>query len=146
MTRMTRLLGALQAVLRSWGLASAPAPRDDLDRKIDVLLSLPNGKRLLVGTLSYADNEYVFQYSEAFKHQSDVPPIAAFANLGEEYRSPVLWPFFTVRLPPTHRADVQKLTAGRNIDTADQVRMLAELGRRSLTSPYDLELRAPAAA
>ena len=143
---MTRLRIAIQAVLQSWGLAPAPAPHDNLQRKIDVLLSLPDGKRLVVGTLSYANDEYVFHYSEAFKNQSDIPPIPTFADPREEYRSPVLWPFFDVRLPPVHRLDVQRFIAKHQIDPQDRVGMLAELGRRSLTSPYDLELRTTVAA
>jgi HipA-like protein len=143
---MTRLRSAVQAVLRSWGFVSAPAPHDDLQRKIDVLLSLPDGRRLVVGTLSYVNDEYVFQYSDSFKAQSAIPPITAFPNPHEEYRSPELWPFFEVRLPPVDRADVQRFIAEHRIDPNDHVRMLAELGRRSLTSPYDLELRAAAVA
>jgi HipA-like protein len=142
---MTRLRNAVQAMLRSWGFVPSPAPHDDLQRKIDVVLSLPDGKRLVVGTLFYVNDEYVFQYSDAFKAQSAIPPITAFSNPQEEYRSPMLWPFFEVRLPPVDRADVQRFIAEHHIDPNDHVSMLAELGRRSLTSPYDLELRTAAA-
>jgi HipA-like protein len=142
---MTRFRQALARVWRSWGQGPTGTSATDAKRRLDVLLALPDGRRMLVGSLTFEDGEYVFRYSDGFKRQTDVPPIGAFPDPNEEYRSPDLFPFFDVRLPPIDRADVRRVVLERHIDPEDKFHLLGELARRTVTSPYDLELRLEAA-
>ena len=70
----------------------------------------------------------------------ELPPISAFPDKFREYRSSRLWPFFEVRVPPTDRPDVKQVVSERGIDRDDVFRLLGELGRRSISSPYEFEL------
>jgi HipA-like protein len=133
-------------VLAGWGgleevrTAGAGAPTAEVRVYLE-----KDGKRLHVGTLWEEAHEYVFRYSREFKEQTQVPPISAFPDVGDEYRSSVLWPFFRVRLPPTSREDVKKVMTDRGIDETDVLRLLGVIGRRSIATPYELELHAASA-
>lgn len=87
----------------------------------------------------------MFRYDGAYAARADYPALAAFPDRGREYRSTELWPFFEVRLPPLDRADVQHLIRERNIDAGDTMRLLAELGARTITTPYELRYERVAA-
>ena len=129
-------------VLASWGLpvsthASARTPAHRRE-ELRLVLSSPAG-RLLVGTLVDDSGEFVFRYSDEFKKQSTVPPLSAFPDKDEEYRSTHLWPFFEVRLPPRDRPDVQEALRKRNIDPSDTLRVLGEVARRPVSTPFEFE-------
>jgi HipA-like protein len=109
-------------------------------REIHVLMPVAGDRKLHIGTLSYEDGEYVFAYSLEFKDQTEIPPISAFPDVGEPYRCEELWPFFRVRLPPTSREDVKQVIAERGLDEHDVIQLLGVIGRRSITTPYELEL------
>jgi HipA-like protein len=142
---MKRLREAFALLRRSWGL-SPSAPPKARPQQIEIVLAVPHGKRIVVGHLTSEQGEYVFRYSDVFKTQREIPPIAAFPDRDEEYRSVDLWPFFDVRLPPIDRPDVRRLLEQRQIDPADKFRLLVELAGRTVTSPYDLRLRSQGAA
>ena len=150
MTRHKSRLESLVSIFRSWGglpeLGDAHAPRREAVR--EVWVCLPTGqKRMHVGTLSCEEGEYVFAYSPEFKQQTEIPPISAFPDVGDPYRSPELWPFFQVRVPPLDRDDVRELLAAKGIRASDLLGLLVEVSARAATSPYQLELREhPAAA
>jgi len=99
-------------------------------------------ERPLVGRLSMEKGTFVFRYERGY----DGDPILDFPNVGQEYRSESLWPFFRLRLPPLDREDLRGIVArkrreyekrGRELDA---LTVLGEFARVSITNPYELEL------
>lgn len=82
----------------------------------------------------------MFRYDPIFAQAQDATPISAFPDLDQEYRSEDLWPFFAVRLPPVEREDVKRALEQRHIPESDVLRLLAELSRRGVSSPYRFSL------
>ena len=129
----------LTSILESWGLALTRAPKTDAGRTLRVQLRLDD-ELVPVGILSHENGLFVFQYSDDFISRL-LPPIVGFPHLTtERYESAVLWPFFQVRLPPSSRADVARVLQEQHVDEENIFEMLRVLGRRSITSPYELEL------
>lgn len=102
-----------------------------------MFLSSDNGQtfiltldKLTVGTLSYADNIWFFSYSEEFKHQSDILPLANFPTVNKEYTSCELWPFFISRIPSQAQLQTSKESE------RDLVALLRNYGRKTITNPY----------
>ncbi len=54
-----------------------------------------------------------------------------------------VWPFFLVRVPPIEREDVRSMIEDLRIAPDDEFALLAAVGARTITSPYELELREP---
>lgn len=137
---MNALREKISGFLKTWGLSAAPAPEGPAEHAgVDVVLDLADeGESLLVGTLSCDHGEYVFEYSEDFRHRQEIPPIGAFPDRAQVYRSHELWPFFQVRLPPFDRPDVRKVLEARKLDESDLMSLLPELAGRAVTSPYNL--------
>ncbi len=114
------------------GIRRPRAPRETLERKLEVSqLSREHGREL-VGELSCEDGEFVFRYVPGY----DGRPIAEFPRKDRVYRSEALWVFFVVRMPPPGRPDVQEILKGINAD--DPLEMLAALGRTSVANTYEL--------
>lgn len=86
---------------------------------------------LLVGTLLYANNQWTFSYSEAYKDQTEHCPLVNFPQLDKEYQSNQLWPFFASRLPGTAQLQNEK--------DLDPVSLLKKYGKHVITNPYTLE-------
>jgi len=113
---------------------------------LDLLVPGHSGEDQVIGTLTRAGDQFLFRYSDGFKRQASIPPIPEFPDKDREYRSAYLWPFFEVRLPPTDRSDIQELMRSKDLDDADTFRLLAELARKSVTTPYEFRLHDPASA
>src|SRR5689334_10897617 len=101
---MRKMTEALRGVLASWGLIPPKAQQDSHARHLLVVLD-EGASRIVVGSVYQDRGEFVFRYSDEFKAQTKIPPLAAFPALDEEYRSEQLWPFFAVRMPPLDRPD-----------------------------------------
>jgi HipA-like protein len=130
----------LGAILESWGLRLSPAPaHTDAAQSLELYLPV-SGEQVLVGKLTQESGQFLFRYSETFKRRSDLPPITAFPDKDAAYESKELWPFFQVRLPPVDRADVREILQRRRIDTNDTLTLLAELGKRAVSGPYEFKL------
>lgn len=107
-------------------------------------LYLPFGEKLIpVGTLSQEGDRFVFEYDRRFRDRDDLPPISAFPDKSRVYRSPVLWPFFEVLLPPLERPDVAQIVKERKLDPTDVLALLETFGRRCLTTPYEFRAQRP---
>ena len=106
--------------------------------ELRLTLPLENGIRLLVGALRRDHEDFVFEYAKAFT-KSQMPLLPGFPDPDVVYRSPRLWPFFLVRLPPIGRPDVQAQIARRNVESDDTIKLLGSLGRKTISSPYELE-------
>lgn len=137
--RRTSWTESLGDVLASWGLSPRVAKERAQGARVEVWGPVKDNKRVLIGVLSNETGEYVFRYDAGYVAREDYPALAAFPDKQREYRSRELWPFFDVRLPPLNRADIQRLIRERKIDGGDTLRLLAELGRRTVTTPYELE-------
>lgn len=135
----------LSHVLRYLGVIDPPEAAHDktpADEQIVLFLPLGPDERLRVGTLHKEGDEFVFAYSPEFQSRTDVPTLPDFPDRGRVYRAPELWPFFLARLPPTNRPDVRDVIEQRGIEAHNTLEVLGELGKKAISSPYELELLA----
>lgn len=93
-------------------------------------------KKLEIGILSIKDGKWMFRYSDEFKKQNQLPLLVDFQNVDKEYQSKELWPFFASRIPSANLPTVQETAHERNIDVHNEVQMLKEFGRRTITNPF----------
>ena len=106
----------------------------------DVILAADNDAtfninlgKLLVGTLLYSDGMWHFSYSDEFKIQNRVLPLANFPSKDKEYSARELWPFFASRIPSNAQLQIEKDKPQENIVT-----LLQRFGRRTVANPYEL--------
>ncbi|MEO8360166.1 MAG: HipA N-terminal domain-containing protein [Vicinamibacteria bacterium] len=100
-------------------------------------LPVDGGVSVLVGTLGRVEGGFVFAYAKEFL-DSGLPLLPDFPRPDGVHRSRTLWPFFAVRLPPVDRQDVQVELERRSIDKGDTIHLLGSLGRKVISSPYEL--------
>jgi hypothetical protein len=135
----------LDKITSSLGFPLARAPHAAPRRSLALVLHVDDDEIVTVGHLGYERErqdgyevpKFVFTYSDVFR-ESGLPPIPGFPDVSQRYESPVLWPFFQVRLPPNTREDVARAIAEHRLDTENVFEMLRVLGRHSATSPYEL--------
>jgi HipA-like protein len=139
MTRLRKAIRSLKRELSAWGAQAPKARQVTGTTAVEVAVSTRAGKRVL-GLLTKEGAEFVFRYDPVFALAKDAKPISAFPDLDQEYRSEDLWPFFAVRLPPVEREDVKRALAQHHIPESDVLRLLAELSRRGVSSPYRFSL------
>lgn len=89
--------------------------------------------KLLIGTLMYSDGVWYFSYSDSFKAQNTISPLANFPSKEKEYTTTELWPFFASRIPSGAQLQVDK-----SQPTDDVVTLLKKFGRRTIANPYEL--------
>jgi hypothetical protein len=58
----------------------------------------------------------------------------------EPYESRQLFSFFRERIPDGTRPEIQELMKKLGLEEEDDLRLLAELSRRSVTDPFELKL------
>lgn len=132
---MIRTVGHLFRALASSFSSKDERPSSD---RSNLQLSLPLAEPVVVGQLSKDDaGLYVFEYAAEFK-ASGLPPLPDFPRLDDTYKSPALWPFFAVRLPPVDRPDVKAQIERLHIDKEDTLQLLKSFGQRVISSPYEL--------
>ncbi len=86
---------------------------------------------MLVGTLEFNQGVWTFEYSEDFRYQKEIVPLANFPCKDKTYSTRDLWPFFASRIPSNAQLQTKET------DT-DVVQMLSKYGRRTITNPYEL--------
>lgn len=89
--------------------------------------------KLLVGTLVYSDGVWHFSYSDEFKHQDKILPLANFPSKDKSYSACELWPFFASRIPSNAQLQIGKEDAREDIVT-----LLQKFGKRTIANPYEL--------
>lgn len=89
--------------------------------------------KLLVGTLLYSAGVWYFSYSNEFKLQNRILPLANFPSKDKEYSTRDLWPFFASRIPSNAQLQIEK-----DKPKEDVVTLLRRFGRRTVTNPYEL--------
>ena len=136
---VSRALDAIRDQIESWGLRLPRATREHGPR-VYVLGPGAGDQAQLIGTLSQEDGEFVFRYDAAFAKSHDAHAISAFPDLTREYKSPDLWPFFAVRIPPADRSDVKDALARKGLRSDQTLEVLGTLAKRSISNAYRLEL------
>lgn len=129
------MLGKIKSLF-NWG----PEELNDIktpDNIVVVFVLLLN--ELEIGTLTLKDRAWTFKYSEEFKNQDKYKPLINFPNKNREYSSEQLWPFFASRIPGLGQPIVQEFLNKKRIEEADEVSLLKEFGKRTISNPYILE-------
>jgi len=90
-------------------------------------------KNLLIGTLTLDNGEWIFEYSEEFKRQRKLPPLANFPSSDKIYQSKELWPFFASRIPSLNQLSSKQEKVEKN-----EADLLKKYGQRTITNPYIL--------
>lgn len=134
-----RLKERLGDVLESWGLSWSSLSQPTRGKAVQVYWPAVSGDRAFVGELAFDEenHEYVFRYDADYASRDDLPAIPSFPERRREYRSKLIWPFFTTRLPPLDREDAKNAIRTRGIDSSDEFQVIGELGRRALTTPFE---------
>lgn len=92
-----------------------------------------------LGVLQCDGGEWIFHYTDEFKkHQDEYSRIIGFSDLDKEYRSPVLWPFFRIRIPGLKQPAVQEILKKENIDEHNEAALLRRFGKETIANPYEL--------
>ncbi len=121
---------------RTWGTKRLHAPSTmPTESTLEVYLQ-SDGKPALVGCLSWEQGEYVFRYEPSYTGR----PISAFPEVGQEYRSRYLWPFFATRIPPLDREDMRKAINDRKLNEDQTIEILGSIARLSTANPYEFRL------
>jgi HipA-like protein len=143
-SRWKRFGEQLRDIVASWGgdELAQPSERPQPGRQIRVYIT-SDGERVHVGSLSKEHGEYVFEYSQQFKEHKELAPISAFREVSQPHRTKELPAFFRVRVPPLEREDVKRTVLELGIAPDDEFALLGAVGRKTITSPYELELREP---
>ena len=83
--------------------------------------------------------DFVFSYLPGF-FSTDLKALPDFPNpeMGKQYRSEHLWPFFANRIPDLRRDDVQELMKKNRLRTSDELELLLTLGRETINNPFHL--------
>lgn len=102
-----------------------------------VLVYVPSGESsVTVGHLSYDGHEWTFQYDDEYKNRrSELRPIEGFDEFDKVYRSSVLFPFFSVRIPDIKRPDVIGRLKEKRVTEPGQAELLKMFGARAAASP-----------
>ena len=118
----------------SSGRGTESVDRSNVTEFVLVLGSLP----MLV--LSRDSDGWTMRYTEAFRRQNRIAPLVPFPDVNKVYRSPVLWPFFSVRIPSISRPEVERTVREEQLDYDDVAAMLHRFGRKSVADPFELRL------
>ncbi len=96
-------------------------------------------EQTVIGRLWFADGNFCFKYADGFKGSS-LKRIPDFPDLDKSYKSPVLFPFFEVRIPNLEREDLADIVKKFGLNTSDELEILSKLGQRTTSDPYVLEI------
>jgi HipA-like protein len=94
-----------------------------------------------IAELEKREGCYFFHYLDTFRDLS-LSAIPGFPDVDrkEPYVSKQLFPFFRERIPDRTRPEIQELMKRLGVPEDDELRLLAELSRRSVTDPFELKL------
>ncbi|HNP17991.1 MAG TPA: HipA N-terminal domain-containing protein [Fulvivirga sp.] len=91
-----------------------------------------------VGRLSYKEPHWMFVYTEEFKENHGIKPLATFPDINKKYKSEELWPFFSSRIPSLARTKVKNAILEEGIKENDLLALLNRFGKRTITNPFEL--------
>ncbi len=91
-----------------------------------------------VGRLSLREGKWHFEYTDDFRHQTDIRPIVNFPILDKHYESDTLWPFFVIRIPGLKQPAVQREIEEKELDERNEAQLLRHFGKTSIANPFIL--------
>lgn len=118
--------------LYNWLAGVEPLP---LDEKLALKVMLDTQ---VIGTLTADKGEWTFSYSDEFRAQSEIKPIADFPDVKRQYRSRSLWPFFALRIPSPEQPAVREFIRNYPKHKPDEGILLKEFGKRTIANPFRL--------
>jgi HipA-like protein len=118
--------------LYNWLAGVEPLP---VDEKLALKVML---KEREIGRLIAEKGEWFFSYSDDFRKQSEIKPIADFPDVTRQYRSRSLWPFFALRIPSPEQPAVREFIQSQPQAKADEGLLLKEFGERTIANPFRL--------
>jgi hypothetical protein len=80
---------------------------------------------------------YHFRYLPAFKELS-LAPLPGLPESSSDHWSADLWAFFTERIPDIRRPEIDAFLKVNKINRHDDLVLLAELGGRTVTDPFEI--------
>jgi len=118
-------------------LPSGLTVKDTVNNGMDFDLSL--GK-LLIGKLRFRNGEWIYSYSDEFKHQEVIKPLTQFPDKNEIYKSKILFPFFASRIPSENQNNVEAFLKIHPDKKGNLAELLAEFGKTSVNNPFKLSV------
>jgi HipA-like protein len=99
-----------------------------------------------VAELQKERGRFSFRYLDTFSEMC-LSPIPGFPEVSSKhvYSSDHLFPFFSERIPDRGRPEIQQLIKQLRIKQDDELQLLADLSRHSVTDPFELKLARTAA-
>lgn len=99
-------------------------------------------KKYDIGNLYITENqEYVFRYNlenvEKAKEEG-FSYIIGFKNINEEYKSEKLFPFFSSRIPPKNRHNIQNILRDLNLEEYNETQLLKKTKGKLFTDKYEV--------
>jgi HipA-like protein len=124
-----------QKVINWWRPVELSEVKTPTNTKAQFDLSL---NKIHIGTLTLEDSQWVFKYTDEFKHQNALRPLINFPNKEKVYSSAQLWPFFAGRIPGPGQPVVKAFLNKAGIQEVNEVILLKEFGQRTIANPYIL--------
>lgn len=131
------MTGGIRSKFREWlGVSNDVDPGESAEATFLLVYG-----ELVIGTLSYSEGRWKFEYTEEFKERDDLRPLFRFRDKNEKYEQEDLWQFFMSRIPSAERTDVEEVVLEEEIDERDLIKLLETFGRRTSANPYELRIK-----
>lgn len=105
---------------------------------VDEHLMLTHGK-LDIARVGFDGTTWTFEYTDAFRAQSDITPLPDFPDVNHKYSSEDAWAFLLSRLPSPSRSDIREILQKEQISPTYIIALLHRFGEKSVSSPFDLK-------
>lgn len=96
---------------------------------------------LEMGTLQFLGDEWVFEYTSLFKEQTVISPLIDFPELNKVYKSKILWPFFSNRIPSLKQPKIKAYIDQNPSEKQNVAKLLELFGEYSVNNPFRLQLK-----
>ncbi|SOD15145.1 HipA N-terminal domain-containing protein [Pedobacter xixiisoli] len=96
---------------------------------------------LEMGTLKFLGEEWVFEYADLFKKQQVISPLIDFPEPNKVYKSKILWPFFSNRIPSLKQPKIKSYIDQNPSEKQNVVKLLELFGEYSVNNPFRLQLK-----
>lgn len=120
---------------------SKPTTGLSLEHKETSHLFALNYHDLEMGSLKFLNNQWIFEYSELFKKQQEITPLIDFPDVDKTYKSEILWPFFSNRIPSAKQPKIQEYISKHPLESKNTAKLLEVFGEYSVNNPFRLQLK-----
>ncbi len=94
---------------------------------------------LEIGRLWTESGKWRFEYTDDFRHQSQIKALTDLPNKAKDYEFSDLWPSFQVRIPSLEQPKVREMVESEGIDPTDKAQLLKRFGRQTIANPFILD-------